>query len=149
MNFIKSLVRRVQETSERSTLAKLLWFVGMAYSFLWVPDLDLVFIGILHHRSIVTHSILPAVLMLLLGATRGGCSTCRCNDRIGSAFVVRFALARYWLRANLATCSNKGADWPSDLSVAFYERIGRLLDCEMARHESIHRMGRLQRDARR
>lgn len=71
MKFIRSLAGQIQEVSERSTLAKLLWFVGMAYVFLWVPDIDLVFVGILHHRSIVTHSILPAVLLMLLGRRAG------------------------------------------------------------------------------
>ena len=38
-----------------------------AYVFLWVPDLDLLLLPILHHRSIVTHSVLPCVVLLLLG----------------------------------------------------------------------------------
>jgi hypothetical protein len=46
-------------------------FVGFAYLFLWVPDIDLVLIGLLHHRSIVTHSLLPGLLFLLLGRSLG------------------------------------------------------------------------------
>jgi hypothetical protein len=71
MKIVKSLVGKVQEVSGRSTSAKMLWFVAMAYVFLWVPDIDLIFIGVLHHRSIITHSILPAVLLLLLGRRAG------------------------------------------------------------------------------
>lgn len=54
MKIMRLLVGKVKDVSERSTSAKILWFVAMAYVFLWVPDIDFVFIGILHHRSIVT-----------------------------------------------------------------------------------------------
>ena len=54
MRFIVTLVGQVKEVSARSTGAKLAWFVTMAYVFLWVPDIDLIFISILHHRSIIT-----------------------------------------------------------------------------------------------
>lgn len=36
-----------------------------AYIFLWTPDLDFVLLPLLHHRSIITHSVLPALLLLL------------------------------------------------------------------------------------
>lgn len=71
MKFIVALVGQVKEFSGRSTGAKLIWFVAMAYGFLWVPDIDLVFLSILHHRSIVTHSIFPALVLLLLGKRAG------------------------------------------------------------------------------
>lgn len=61
----------MRDVSGRSASAKLLWFLAMAYVFLWVPDIDLLFIGILHHRSIVTHSILPALILLVLGRRAG------------------------------------------------------------------------------
>ena len=39
--------------------------------FLHVPDLDLWAMPLLHHRSILTHSILPAVLLLAFGGRFG------------------------------------------------------------------------------
>lgn len=36
-----------------------------AYLFLWVPDTDFLLLPLLHHRSIVTHSALPALILLL------------------------------------------------------------------------------------
>lgn len=149
MKLIKSLVGKIQETSERTTLAKLLWFVGMAYSFLWVPDLDLVFIGVLHHRSIVTHSILPAVLLLLLGRRAGAAPLA--GAMIGLAVHLSCDLLSPAIGFGqiLAAGSNKSADWPSDLPMAVCKRIDRLLDCETACHEGIHHMGWLLRYARR
>jgi hypothetical protein len=64
-------VGQVKDVSERSLLVKLAWFFSMAYVFLWVRDVDLIFIGILHHRSIITHSILPALLLIILGKNAG------------------------------------------------------------------------------
>ncbi len=61
----------VQEVSGRLVPTKAAWFVAMAYVFLWVPDLDLLLIGVLHHRSIVTHSILPALLLIAVGRRAG------------------------------------------------------------------------------
>lgn len=40
--------------------------IAAAYVFLWVPDIDHAFITWLHHRSIITHSILPCVVFLAL-----------------------------------------------------------------------------------
>ena len=62
---------RVVAVAGRSMPAKVCWFVGSAYLFLWVPDLDLALLPILHHRSIVTHSILPALLLIVLGRNLG------------------------------------------------------------------------------
>lgn len=42
-----------------------------AYVFLWVPDLDLALLPLLHHRSIITHSVLPGLLFLFLGRRLG------------------------------------------------------------------------------
>lgn len=71
VKYLTVLIRQVRDVSNRSTAAKFLWFLSMAYIFLWVPDLDLLFVGILHHRSIVTHSILPALILLILGRRAG------------------------------------------------------------------------------
>lgn len=54
-----------------STTASLILFLLCSYLFLWVPDLDLALLSILHHRSIVTHSVLPALLLLLLRHSLG------------------------------------------------------------------------------
>nr|WP_162623780.1 hypothetical protein [Paracoccus saliphilus] len=43
----------------------------MAWLFLGVPDLDHLFLPILHHRSILTHSILPGLVFLLFGRSFG------------------------------------------------------------------------------
>ncbi|WP_143595768.1 hypothetical protein [Tropicibacter naphthalenivorans] len=43
----------------------------MAWIFLGVPDFDLALLPILHHRSIVTHSILPPLLFLLVARRLG------------------------------------------------------------------------------
>ena len=43
----------------------------MAWVFLGVPDIDLALMPILHHRSIITHSILPALVFLVLGRSLG------------------------------------------------------------------------------
>ncbi|OSP56249.1 hypothetical protein BV911_02865 [Pseudoruegeria sp. SK021] len=55
----------------RSSLGRLLLFLGCAYVFLWMPDIDLTVISILHHRSIITHSLFPALLFLLFGRRLG------------------------------------------------------------------------------
>lgn len=54
-----------------STTPSLILFFLCSYFFLWVPDLDQALLSILHHRSIVTHSVLPALLLLLLRHSLG------------------------------------------------------------------------------
>lgn len=71
MRWVIQAAQGVQEVSGRSAPVKAVWFVAMAYVFLWVPDLDLVLIEVLHHRSIVTHSILPALLLIAVGRRAG------------------------------------------------------------------------------
>nr|WP_170541120.1 hypothetical protein [Ruegeria arenilitoris] len=71
MNILFSAANSVHEISSRSITAKVFLFLLAAYLFLWVPDIDLLFIGVLHHRSIVTHSVLPALLLVLLGRRAG------------------------------------------------------------------------------
>jgi len=61
----------VPAVAGRTLPVRLALFVGFAYVFLWVPDIDLIFIGILHHRSIITHSLLPGLLFLLVGRSLG------------------------------------------------------------------------------
>lgn len=48
----------------RTVGMRVLWLAAAVYIFLWVPDLDLVFLDFLHHRSIITHSVLPALVLL-------------------------------------------------------------------------------------
>lgn len=55
----------------RSLPGRLALFLGCAYLFLWTPDIDLLFISVLHHRSIITHSLLPAMLFLFFGRSLG------------------------------------------------------------------------------
>lgn len=72
--FKQSLLRwllTVPSVAGRTLPVRLALFIGFAYLFLWVPDIDLVLIGLLHHRSIVTHSLLPGLLFLLLGRSLG------------------------------------------------------------------------------
>ncbi|MWD29664.1 hypothetical protein E0K89_019465 [Aquicoccus sp. SCR17] len=65
------LAGTVRSVAGRSPSAKAGLFLLMAYLFLWVPDLDLLLLGLLHHRSIVTHSVLPALLLIHLGRRAG------------------------------------------------------------------------------
>lgn len=65
------LARRVRGTAGRSTTVKICLFLLSAYIFLWVPDLDFLVLEVLHHRSIVTHSILPALVLIVLGWKAG------------------------------------------------------------------------------
>lgn len=44
---------------------------GFAILFLPLPDLDQRLMALLHHRSILTHSILPALVLALLGGRLG------------------------------------------------------------------------------
>lgn len=47
----------------RTMLGRLAWIMAAVWAFLWIPDLDLAWLSVLHHRSILTHSILPALLL--------------------------------------------------------------------------------------
>lgn len=58
---------QVPATVGRSLPVRGAYFLVCAYIFLWVPDLDHLLLSILHHRSIITHSVLPGLLFLLLG----------------------------------------------------------------------------------
>ncbi len=60
---------RVNES--RSAMGRILWFAGCVYVFLPVPDLDILLVPVLHHRSIITHSILPALLFLAVERHHG------------------------------------------------------------------------------
>lgn len=65
------LARKVKGVAGRSPAVKTSLFLLMAYLFLWVPDLDFLLLGLLHHRSIVTHSVLPVLVFMLLGWRAG------------------------------------------------------------------------------
>jgi len=65
------LGRKVKGVAGRSPAVKTGLFLLMAYLFLWVPDLDFLLLGLLHHRSIVTHSVLPVLVFMLLGWRAG------------------------------------------------------------------------------
>ena len=65
------LARKVTDVAGRSPVAKIGLFLLMAYLFLWVPDLDFLLLDLLHHRSIVTHSVLPALVFIFLGWRAG------------------------------------------------------------------------------
>ncbi|MEY8843527.1 hypothetical protein AB9K41_31270 [Cribrihabitans sp. XS_ASV171] len=65
------LARKVQDVAGRSPAAKAGLLVLMAYLFLWVPDLDFLLLDLLHHRSIVTHSVLPALVFIVIGWRAG------------------------------------------------------------------------------
>lgn len=70
----KRFVRKafgVSAIAGRTLPGRALLFLVFAYLFLWVPDLDLALMGILHHRSIVTHSLLPGLLFLVVGRSLG------------------------------------------------------------------------------
>lgn len=61
----------VAPAAGRSWPGRLAAFALAAFIFLGVPDLDLALLGLLHHRSIITHSLLPALICLLLGKGLG------------------------------------------------------------------------------
>lgn len=65
------LARKINGVAGRSPSVRVGLFLLMAYLFLWVPDLDFIMLGVLHHRSIVTHSVLPALAFMLLGWRAG------------------------------------------------------------------------------
>jgi hypothetical protein len=65
------LARKVTDVAGRSPVAKIGLIQLMAYLFLWVPDLDFLLLDLLHHRSIVTHSVLPALVFIFLGWRAG------------------------------------------------------------------------------
>jgi hypothetical protein len=65
------LARKVRDAAGQSPAAKVGLFLLMAYLFLWVPDLDFLLLNLLHHRSIVTHSVLPALVFILVGWRAG------------------------------------------------------------------------------
>lgn len=50
---------------------RLLLMVGFAFLFLPLPDLDQQALWLLHHRSVVTHSLAPALVLALLGGRLG------------------------------------------------------------------------------
>lgn len=71
LRWLTKLALSVPTSPTRSFLTRLSFFVGSGYVFLWVPDLDLLLLPILHHRSIITHSILPGLLLIMLGRKHG------------------------------------------------------------------------------
>ncbi|NIY71654.1 hypothetical protein HCZ30_04300 [Marivivens donghaensis] len=48
-----------------ATVVRLALMVLMAWVYLDAPDLDLSLMSVLHHRSIITHSLLPALVFLI------------------------------------------------------------------------------------
>lgn len=62
---------RVASVAGRTQAGKIGLMMLMAWIFLGVPDIDLALMPILHHRSIITHSILPALVFLVLGRSLG------------------------------------------------------------------------------
>ena len=62
---------RVASVAGRTQIGKIGLMILSAWIFLAVPDIDLALMPILHHRSIVTHSILPALVFLILGRSLG------------------------------------------------------------------------------
>ena len=54
-----------------TVVMRLLLMAGFALLFLPLPDLDHQVMWLLHHRSVVTHSVLPALLLALLGGRLG------------------------------------------------------------------------------
>lgn len=61
----------IADRTGRTLPGRLGLMVLMAWIFLGVPDLDFALLPILHHRSIVTHSILPGLVFLFLGRRFG------------------------------------------------------------------------------
>ena len=55
----------------RTVPGRLVWMTVAAWAFLRVPDLDLALLGVLHHRSIVTHSVLIPFLVLAIRRRAG------------------------------------------------------------------------------
>ena len=65
------LVGSAASVTGRTLPGQLGLFVLFAYLFLWVPDLDLAALPLLHHRSILTHSLLPGLFLLAFGRRLG------------------------------------------------------------------------------
>lgn len=61
----------IADQTGRTIYGRLGLMILMAWLFLGVPDLDYLLLPILHHRSILTHSILPGLVFLLLGRSFG------------------------------------------------------------------------------
>jgi hypothetical protein len=62
---------RVASVAGRTQAGKVGLMMLTAWIFLGVPDIDLALLPLLHHRSVVTHSILPALVFLVLGRSLG------------------------------------------------------------------------------
>lgn len=62
---------RIASVAGRTQAGKIGLMMLTAWVFLGVPDIDLALMPILHHRSIITHSILPALVFLFLGRSLG------------------------------------------------------------------------------
>lgn len=54
-----------------TTPGQILLFLGATAAFLPAPDVDLLMLRLLHHRSILTHSVLLPLLVLWLGRSLG------------------------------------------------------------------------------
>lgn len=61
----------VSAEAGRSVFGRWMLFIGSAYLFHCVPDINFALISIMHHRSIITHSHLPALLFIFLGRSLG------------------------------------------------------------------------------
>lgn len=68
---VLGLTLGVAERTGRTVGGKLGLMILTTWVFLGVPDLDFALLPILHHRSIVTHSILPPLLFLLVARRFG------------------------------------------------------------------------------
>ncbi len=55
----------------RSEVVRLVLAATTAFIFLPLPDTDFIFLPILHHRSIITHSLLFGFVFLFLGKNTG------------------------------------------------------------------------------
>lgn len=55
----------------RSEVVRLVLAATTAFIFLPLPDTDFIFLSILHHRSIITHSLLFGFVFLFLGKNTG------------------------------------------------------------------------------
>ena len=61
----------VSPAAGRTLLGKAFLLILLTYVFLWSPDIDFLFMSLFHHRSIITHSILPGLIFLLFGRRLG------------------------------------------------------------------------------
>ncbi len=62
-NGLSRWLTTVRPEVAQSKPSQLLAVAVFSFVFLWMPDIDLVFLEILHHRSALTHSLIPVAIL--------------------------------------------------------------------------------------